>query len=36
MTMELSFVTLIPTIGFSNLWHNLRMERSAYQAALVR
>ena len=35
MTMELSPVTLIPVIGFPNLWHSLRMERSPYQAALV-
>ena len=34
MTMELSPVTLIPAIGFPNLLHSLRMERSAYQAAL--
>ena len=35
MTIKLSLVTLIPVIGSPNLWHSLRMERSAYQAALV-
>ena len=35
MTTEFWLVTLIPVIGCPNLWHSLRKERSAYQAALV-